>query len=116
LKALNDYYCVKAQCRRDFLSNLRQCGIYWQNTPHHCCLYYPDHAAIKALVSHTITQLKQAQAPLAAVHYIYDERMLSSRTKLMQATITDTVPELNLSLQALANSEDGWLSGRSIAA
>jgi LacI family sucrose operon transcriptional repressor len=32
--------------------------------------------------------------------------MLSSRTKLMQATITDTVPELNLSLQALANSED----------
>ncbi len=77
-----------------------------KNSPHHCCLYYPDHAAIKALVSQTITQLKQQQAPLVAVNYIYDERMLSSRTKLMQATITDTVPELNFSLQALANSEE----------
>ncbi|GAL10204.1 sucrose operon repressor transcriptional regulator LacI family protein [Vibrio astriarenae] len=76
-----------------------------KNSPHHCCLHYPEHEAIKALVSQTITQLKQQQAPLAAAHYIYDERMLSSRTKLMQSTITDTVPELDFSLQALANSE-----------
>ncbi|WP_299692868.1 LacI family DNA-binding transcriptional regulator [uncultured Vibrio sp.] len=77
-----------------------------KNTPHHCCLYYPDQAAIEGLVSQTIAQLKRQQAPLAAVHYIYDERMLSSRTKLMQKTITETVPELHFSLQALANSEE----------
>ena len=96
----------KHSVEETFYRTLDNVVFIGKNTPHHCCLYYPDHAAIKALVSHTITQLKQQQAPLAAVHYIYDERMLSSRTKLMQATITDTVPELNLSLQALANSED----------
>jgi LacI family sucrose operon transcriptional repressor len=52
--------------------------VFIGKNTHHCCLYYPDRAAIKALVSHTITQLKQQQAPLAAVHYIYDERMLSA--------------------------------------
>ena len=77
-----------------------------KNTPYHCCLYYPDHAAIQALVSQTIAQLKQQQAPLEAVHYIYDERMLSSRTTSMQITIIDTAPELNFSLYALANSEE----------
>jgi len=95
----------KHSVEEPFYQTLDNVLFIGKNTPHHCCLYYPEQAAIKALVSQTITQLKQQQAPLSAVHYIYDERMLSSRTKLMQATITDTIPELNFSLQALADSE-----------
>ncbi|WP_394241094.1 LacI family DNA-binding transcriptional regulator [Vibrio astriarenae] len=95
----------KHSVEETFYQSLDNVLFIGKNSPHHCCLHYPEHEAIKALVSQTITQLKQQQAPLAAAHYIYDERMLSSRTKLMQATITDTVPELDFSLQALANSE-----------
>ncbi|WP_279151425.1 LacI family DNA-binding transcriptional regulator [Photobacterium iliopiscarium] len=71
----------------------------------HCCLYYPEQAAITALVSHTIHQLQQQQAPFTAIHYIYDARMLSLRTQLMQSTIDHIAPTLPLSLQALADSE-----------
>ncbi|QIA65019.1 substrate-binding domain-containing protein [Vibrio astriarenae] len=95
----------KHSVEETFYQSLDNVLFIGKNSPHHCCLHYPEQEAITALVSQTITQLKQQQAPLAAAHYIYDERMLSSRTKLMQATITDTVPELDFSLQALANSE-----------
>ncbi|MGR5165920.1 LacI family DNA-binding transcriptional regulator [Vibrio astriarenae] len=95
----------KHSVEESFYQSLDNVLFIGKNSPHHCCLHYPEHDAIQALVSQTITQLKQQQAPLAAAHYIYDERMLSSRTKLMQKTITDTVPELDFSLQALPNSE-----------
>lgn len=73
--------------------------------PHRCCLFYPELTAIERLVAVTIDKLKQQNAPLHAVKYIFDKRMLSTRTQLMQSAITQTAPDLDFDVFGLADSE-----------
>ncbi|MEC6813656.1 LacI family DNA-binding transcriptional regulator [Photobacterium toruni] len=95
----------KHSIEEPFYNGLQNIIFIGKQIPTHCCLYYPEQAAITALVSHTIYQLQQQQAPLTAIQYIYDARMLSSRTQLIQSIISDIAPTLPNALQALADSE-----------
>ncbi|SKA10341.1 LacI family DNA-binding transcriptional regulator [Photobacterium toruni] len=95
----------KHSLEEPFYNGLQNIIFIGKQIPAHCCLYYPEQAAITALVSHTIYQLQQQQAPLIAIQYIYDARMLSSRTQLIQSIISDIAPTLPNTLQALADSE-----------
>ncbi|SMY16206.1 LacI family DNA-binding transcriptional regulator [Photobacterium aquimaris] len=88
-----------------FYQGLENIIFIGKESQHRCCLYYPEYAAISALVTQTLTQLQQQQAPVVAIDYIYDQRMLSSRTQLIQTTIAATVPHLPCYLQSLTDSE-----------
>ncbi len=88
-----------------FYQNLDNMIFIGKHIPHHCCLSYPEQPAITALVTQVIRQLQQQQAPIIAVHYIYDRRMLSNRTQLMQTVITEVACDLPCHLEALTDSE-----------
>lgn len=89
-----------------FYQSLHNLIFIGKHIPDQCCLYYPEEAALHALVSQVIGQLAQQQAPVRAVHYVYDARMLSSRTQYMQQLLSQDYAHLPLTLQSLANSED----------
>lgn len=84
------------------LENLIYIG---KEIPERCCLYYPESTAIDNLVCATVYQLKKQNAPLQGIKYIFDKRMLSRRTQLMQSVITQTAPELDFDVFGLNDSE-----------
>lgn len=73
----------------------------------HCCLYYPEIEAINALTRQVLKRLlHEQQAPLNAIKYVFDQRMLSNRTTLIQQCMTQYASALPFSLIPLLDSED----------
>ena len=106
LNALGTLLIASKHCVDEpFYKTLDNLIFIGKDIPSRCCLFYPESNAINALVFHTIKQLKEQKAPLCALQYIYDNRMLSGRTQLMQSSINQCAPELDFSLHSLSDSE-----------
>lgn len=95
----------KYSVKETFYQTLDNLVFIGKDIPNRCCLYYPESRAINAIVSTTIEQLKKQHAPIKAIKYIYDQRMLSTRTALMQTLIRQTAAELDFDLHGLNDSE-----------
>lgn len=87
----------------DSLENLVFIG---KDLPNRCCLFYPEERAIDALVASVTDNLSSQDADINGICYIYDERMLSSRTALMTQAVKTYAPHCDFRLSALTDSED----------
>ncbi len=70
-----------------------------------CCLSYPEEEAMFSLVKSSINGLIKQEAYLKAINYVYDERMLSSRTLLIQKALEQYHPTLDFKLRPLQDSD-----------
>lgn len=73
--------------------------------PKRCCLSYPEEEAMFFLVKSSLDGLIKQAACLKAIDYVYDERMLSSRTLLIQKASAQFYPKLPFNLRPLQDSD-----------
>lgn len=77
-----------------------------KDVPNQCSLIYPESSAITALIEQVLPQSSTQLQSIQSVHYIYDQRMLSSRTQLFSDYIHANYPNHTFTSHALENSEE----------
>ncbi|MGB2078782.1 MAG: LacI family DNA-binding transcriptional regulator [Vibrio sp.] len=92
--------------KESFYKTLDNLVFIGKDLPNQCSLVYPEQDAIQALVDNVLTSTLATPEQLKAICYIYDERMLSSRTQLFSDLITQNYPQFAFSTFALSNSEE----------
>ncbi|EAR53420.1 transcriptional regulator [Photobacterium sp. SKA34] len=88
-----------------FYKDLKSLVFIGKYVSERCCLFYPEQSAITELVSQTLVTLDAQKAAVLGVQYIYDERMLSSRTSVIKQALDQYATELPREFHSLQDSE-----------
>ena len=97
---------TKFSVKETYYDRLNNLVFIGKKMPNRCCLYYPEQEAIEAMVNTTIKGLRQKNAMIQGIQYVYDERMLSSRTALIEAAVMSNKCPPHFQHIPLADSED----------